>query len=210
MLRMYGFLPKTRALGPHERFALWVQGCGRSCAGCMTPDARPLDGGFSMAVSALAERILATEDIEGITITGGEPFLQAEELEKLVREVRSRRDFGVIVYTGFTLAELREKAEREPAIRNFLGAIDLLIDGPYMAERDDGRSLRGSDNQKIHPLTDRYAGIVSEWYGRSRRAAELHLVGDALFLAGIPGRDILRKWRKKELTKIGRERGGRF
>ncbi|MFP4308628.1 MAG: 4Fe-4S cluster-binding domain-containing protein, partial [Desulfococcaceae bacterium] len=57
MLRMYGFLPKTRALGPHERFALWTQGCGRSCAGCMTPDARPLDGGFSMAVSALAERI---------------------------------------------------------------------------------------------------------------------------------------------------------
>ncbi|MFP4422738.1 MAG: 4Fe-4S single cluster domain-containing protein [Desulfococcaceae bacterium] len=210
MLRMYGFLPKTRALGPHERFALWTQGCGRSCAGCMTPAARSMDGGFSMAVSALAERILAAEEIEGITITGGEPFLQAKGLVKLIREVRNRRDLGVIVYSGFPLPELREKKERESAVRNFLGSIDLLIDGPYLAERDDGRSLRGSDNQDVHPLTDRYAGIVSEWYGRSRRAAELHLVGEELFLAGIPGRDILRKWREKELTKMGRERGGRF
>lgn len=205
MLRLYGFLPKTKALGPHTRFALWMQGCGRSCEGCMTPEARSMDGGFSMAVSAVAERILATEGIEGITITGGEPFLQAGGLVKLIREVRNRRDFGVIVYTGFTLAELEEKAEREPAAREFLETIDLLIDGPYVAERDDGRSLRGSDNQAVHPLTDRYAEIVSDWYGQSRRAAELHLVGDALFLAGIPGRDILRKWRDKELTKIGRE-----
>jgi anaerobic ribonucleoside-triphosphate reductase activating protein len=164
-----------------------------------------MDGGFSVAVPALAEKILATEGVEGITITGGEPFLQAEGLAKLVGEVRSQRDFGVIVYTGFTLAQLEEKAEREPAIRELLETIDLLIDGPYLAELDDGRSLRGSDNQEVHPLTDRYAEIVSDWYGRSRRAAELHLVGDELFLAGIPGRDILRKWRDKELTKNCRE-----
>lgn len=164
-----------------------------------------MDGGFSMGVSELAERILATEDIEGITITGGEPFLQAEGLAKLVGKVRNRRDFGVIVYTGFTLAELRKKAERDSAVRDFLAAIDLLIDGPYLSERDDGKSLRGSDNQEVHPLTERYAGIVWEWYGRPRREAELHLVGEELFLAGIPGRDILKKWRDKALTKIGPE-----
>ena len=205
MLRLYGFLPKTRTLGPHCRFALWVQGCPRRCAGCMTPEARSMDGGFSVAVSELAERIAGTEGVEGITITGGEPFLQAEELETLVVEVRKRRDFGVIVYTGFTLAELRKKAEGEPAIRGFLGTIDLLIDGPYMAERDDGRSLRGSDNQEVHSPTERYAGIAAEWYGRSGRAAELHVVGEELFLAGIPGSDILGKWRRKELARTGRE-----
>lgn len=199
-IRLYAILPRTRALGPFTRFSLWVQGCRRGCPGCMTADAQSMDGGRRVAVETLAKEIAATPGIEGVTISGGEPFLQAPPLAALIRKARMIGDLGVILYTGYTLEALRGETEEAapPGAAELLNRIDLLIDGPYIREQDDGRSLRGSANQRLHFLTDRYAEVAADYYGKEKRRVEVHTFADGLFLAGIPGAETLAEWRRKK------------
>ena len=94
-------------LGPGTRFVVWTQGCPRSCPGCMTAASQQMNGGFSADTKQLAEEILQSGR-HGLTISGGEPFLQAKALADLIQEVRKKTDLGVMIYTGFTLEELQE------------------------------------------------------------------------------------------------------
>ncbi len=199
LTRIYAILPRTGTLGPFLRFALWVQGCPRQCPGCMTPDARPLDGGYLLNINTLTEQIIADSHIEGLTVSGGEPFLQAESLSRLIDRVLKKRDIGVIVYSGYTLQELHwlDSFEKKQGVRDLLDRADILIDGPYIQEMDDGLSLRGSKNQVIHQLTGRYDAVMKQYYGQPRRNVELHLLKDEIFLAGIPGVEMLKKWKLK-------------
>ena len=194
-LRLYMHVPRTRTLGPGVRYAIWVQGCPFRCPGCLTPDALSSEGGHPVPLEALAEDILATDGIEGLTLSGGEPFAQAAPLAALIRLLRAHRDLGVIVYSGFRLEALRRKAAQSfnAGIAALLRETDLLIDGLYVAALDDGRSLRGSANQRIHPLTDRYRAALDQ-YGQPRRAVEMHLVEDTLKMVGVPGPEMRARW----------------
>lgn len=170
--------PAVRVLGPGVRYALWIQGCGRRCPGCTAPTAWDMEAGQPIPVAALAWEI-ALSGAEGLTISGGEPFLQAEALGRMVELIRRRRDMGVIVYTGF----LHEELLGMEGAGTLLSQTDLLIDGPYIRELDDGRSLRGSSNQRVLPLTGRYRG--------------------ALGLYGAEGRPVERFWHGTEIHDVG-------
>jgi anaerobic ribonucleoside-triphosphate reductase activating protein len=197
-LRLYAYLPKTRALGPYTRFALWVQGCPRRCPGCMTPAARDLTAGTKFMIDELTELILSVYGIEGLTISGGEPFLQAGSLIELLSCLKHKKDLGLIVYSGYTLQELRNQEDSTlPAeSKDLLALTDILIDGPYIRELDDGYALRGSANQRIYCLNSRYKKNMAE-YNRPRREIEMHLLHDELVLAGIPGKQALKIWQEK-------------
>ena len=171
--------PCVVTLGPGRRFAVWVQGCDRRCPGCTAPDAWDMQAGDPISVSALATEI-ALSDAEGLTISGGEPFLQAEPLARMIAAVRRRRDMGVIVYTGFTLEELRGR----PDAQALLAQTDLLIDGPYIHEKDDGLSLRGSSNQRVIPITRRYLNQLDR-YGQPSRPVEVFRHGDVMHSVGV-------------------------
>jgi len=197
-LGLYLLMPGTEALGPYRRFAIWTQGCPRQCPGCMSPESRNPEDGVLIKINDLIQQITATPEIEGLTISGGEPFLQAGALGELIRQVRRNRDLGVIIYTGFQLEELQSKAGKgEGEIGELLGLCDLLIDGPYIEKLNDGLSLRGSSNQRIHALTGRYASLISQYYGVPNRKVELHLNQNDLVLVGIPGQSALTAWRAK-------------
>ena len=182
--------PAVRTLGPGVRYALWVQGCPRRCPGCVAPEAQALDGGTELETGALAWEILLS-GAEGLTISGGEPFLQAKALAGLIRTVRRKRDLGVIVYTGYLYEELLA----DPAARALLEQTDLLIDGPYVKELDDGKSLRGSSNQRVIPLTERYRGELS-LYGRPERPTEAFVHGAEVHYVGVSG-----EWKTPETAK---------
>ena len=80
---------KTKVLGPGVRYVVWVQGCKRRCPGCINPLGQPLsENGYWKSVAALEQDILHVEGLTGITISGGEPFLQAEALAKLVKLIK--------------------------------------------------------------------------------------------------------------------------
>jgi len=128
--------------------------------------------------------ILKTDGIEGITITGGEPFLQAKALIKLVECIKNKKDFGVIIYTGFTLKQLNNK--RDNHINKLLSLSDIVIDGLYVESLNDGSSLRGSSNQKITRFTSRYDDVFDRYYNVASREIEVHLQNKNALIVGIP------------------------
>ncbi|MBQ8160155.1 MAG: radical SAM protein [Clostridia bacterium] len=144
------------ALGPGERLCLWVSGCRRRCSGCANPELweqKPSQAvSVDRLISALGD-IFQTHRIDGITITGGEPFLQAEVLCEMLDAMDRLGGMpkDILVFTGFFLEEL----EAEEETRRLLERIGVLIDGPYERDNNDGVSaLRGSSNQRIHYLRE--------------------------------------------------------
>ncbi|GAA0460246.1 hypothetical protein Ade02nite_14470 [Paractinoplanes deccanensis] len=148
--------PACTVLGPGSRYVVWVQGCGIGCAGCVSPQWIPVDHSRARDVAGLADDI-AGRAADGLTISGGEPFAQADAVAALIAAVRERRDLSVMSYTGYTLEHLR--AHGSPGQHRLLGSLDLLVDGPYLAHRQAALRWRGSANQRLHFLTGRHAGL---------------------------------------------------
>lgn len=181
-LRIYMMPVTTEALGPYRRCAFWVQGCTRRCPGCISPDAQSLDGGVLVEVEQLAQQISQLSSVEGITISGGEPFLQQSALCELIDLVRKRRDLGVIVYTGLLYSEIAESPLAQRC--------DLIIDGEYVEKLNDDRSLRGSSNQNIICISDRYRSVVDSYYGCPGRRIEFIQRNGRFDMVGIPSKSI--------------------
>jgi anaerobic ribonucleoside-triphosphate reductase activating protein len=162
-VRVLRFLPATDAEGPGRRAALWVQGCSIRCPGCFNPHSWTVDGGEPVAWPELAEAVRAAaadHAIEGLTLLGGEPFDQAAPLAGLAEAVRAD-GLSVMTFTGYVLEDLRA-AGREDWDR-LLAATDLLVDGPYLAQRPERhRPWIGSDNQRFWFLTERYAHLADK------------------------------------------------
>jgi len=155
-VRVGARVPVTRVEGPGARYALWVQGCSIRCPGCCNPHLFEAAGGEAVGVDTLlAEVRRARPAIEGVTFLGGEPFEQAPALARLAAGARAL-GLSVMVFSGYTLEELRARADA--AVEAVLRVTDLLVDGRYDARRPE-RSRRwvGSENQRFHYLTDRYA-----------------------------------------------------
>jgi anaerobic ribonucleoside-triphosphate reductase activating protein len=163
VVRVLRFLPATVAEGPGRRAALWVQGCSIRCPGCFNPHSWATGGGEPVPWTDLAAAVRAAADegdIEGLTLLGGEPFDQAGPLGALAEAVRAE-GLSVMTFTGYVLEAL-QAAGREDWDR-LLAATDLLVDGPYMAERPERRRpWVGSDNQRFWFLTERYAHLAAD------------------------------------------------
>lgn len=152
MLRLSRAPEITSVLGPGRRGVLFLQGCNRRCKGCITPESWLLDVGIEYPIGQIIKWFLSL-DITGLTITGGEPMLQAMALMTLISSLRTVRDINVVCYTGFHLEELLATHELEQI--SLLAEIDLLIDGPYDLNLHKNLLWRGSANQRLILLTER-------------------------------------------------------
>ena len=150
----------------------------------MTPDSQNFDGGFDIAIDEIVNMIIDTKDIEGITISGGEPFVQAEALVNMIDKIKNIKDLGNIVYSGFTIEQLKDK--KNQFINKFLEYIDILIDGKYEDSLNGNISLRGSSNQNIYQLSNRYSEVFDKYYNKNIREIELHLEDKNMIVVGIP------------------------
>jgi anaerobic ribonucleoside-triphosphate reductase activating protein len=178
----------TTALGPGLRSVAWVQGCPLACHGCIAPDWISADRpARAMTPAELAAELLAHPDVSGFTFSGGEPMAQAAGLAEAIRIARDQRDLTLVCFTGYRLAELT----RRPAagVRDLLAQTDVLIDGRYVAARNDDRGLRGSANQRVHFLTGRLADAAAELRDGQRRT-EIRLRGSSALLVGVPVRPV--------------------
>jgi anaerobic ribonucleoside-triphosphate reductase activating protein len=144
--RVHAIEPRSRANGPGTRFVLWFQGCTLGCAGCFNPGTHAV-GGREVAIDTID-----FGDAEGISLSGGEPMQQPEAALALLRRARAR-GLSTLMFSGYTRAEI----EAHPLGPAVLAELDVLIDGRYVAADRLATGLRGSANQRIQLLTDRYA-----------------------------------------------------
>ena len=142
---------------------------------------------------------ITRENLKEVTISGGEPFLQSRALSSLTERLHSD-GYGIIIYTGYTLEELYGK--KDEYISKVLDSIDLLIDGEYVDDLNDGRRFVGSSNQRIISLSGRYPlSLLRENYNSFHRDDSLDSIAndDGIFVLGVPSKEMLEKLKNLNL-----------
>jgi anaerobic ribonucleoside-triphosphate reductase activating protein len=151
--RVHAVLPRSAANGPGLRFVIWSQGCALACPGCFNPETHTAADGVTRTAGELVDAVLAeVPDIEGVTLTGGEPLEQPDAVAAFCAELTARADLGVIVLTGFTRAEIEADPVRSAAVER----ADLVVAGRFNQRRRVAAGLRGSANKAYWDRTGRY------------------------------------------------------
>lgn len=149
-MKIAGIIDDSLSNGKGIRTVIFTQGCEHECRGCHNTHTWNRDAGEDIAIDKIIKIIKHNRGIvSGVTISGGEPFLQPKELLSLVTEINKQLpELNVAVYTGYTKKYLEESSDINNEILNI---IDVLIDGKFDAN-DTCSSLRytGSANQKIY------------------------------------------------------------
>ena len=194
--------PTTKVLGPGRRYALWLQGCEKRCPNCIFPAGRPRDrGGQWLSVEKIWAEIKSVPNLTGITLSGGEPFLQAEALARLIKFLRDESELDVMIFTGFTLLELQNRPDSATAF--LLANTDILVDGEYREELNTDSMYRGSDNQVVHFLSPKYLPYKDLIARTKNRSVEfVYRKGADFFMVGIPPKDFEKKFLSKLLKEV--------
>ena len=151
-MRIAGTVQDSIVDGPGFRFVVFTQGCELRCEGCHNPATWDKGGGEERLADDLISEMLGNPLTDGLTLSGGEPFLQAAECEKLAAAARVK-GLNVWAYTGYTFEELTAKARSEPSVAALLKQIDVLVEGPFvLALRTLSLRWRGSKNQRVLDL----------------------------------------------------------
>lgn len=196
MLKIGKFLISNYVNGPGRRFVIWFQGCPIRCKGCFNPEFWDEDGGISMSVEELISEIKFHKEIEGVTFTGGEPLVQGEDLLSLSKLIKSM-GLSIVCYTGYLLEDIL--ADKVPKAKDILSYVDILIDGPYVEAEKDSLIWRGSRNQRVHFLTDRYLHL-KPFVEKRVMEAEIQIGEKGIFITGIFDRKIWENL-KREMGK---------
>ena len=95
---MKGYVSSFQSMGtldgPGVRFVVFLQGCNLNCGCCHNPETRPIDGGSIYSAEEIAEKAARYKDYfgkdGGITLSGGEPIVQAGFAAEIFKECKKR------------------------------------------------------------------------------------------------------------------------
>lgn len=180
----------VHTLGPGERAGLWLTGCPRRCLGCTSPELWTQSESDAVDVSIIRDTLMHIKKARNaplrLTVSGGEPLLQARTLLVLFEMLRQETPIEVLLYTGYTRAEIEHGAAGNEAAK-LLHQIDVLIDGPFVEALNDGLPMRGSSNQTIHYLSSTVNPLEWDAYLRQGRHVEANvLASEHVIFIGIP------------------------
>ena len=145
-VRICGIVGASITDGPGFRYAIFVQGCSHHCPGCHNPHTHDPNGGELRDTAELIEARSKDPMISGVTLSGGEPFEQAEALLPIARAAKEK-GMELAAYSGYLYEDLLAD---NGARRALLELCDVLIDGPYIdAKRNLDIRFKGSENQRI-------------------------------------------------------------
>lgn len=149
-MRIAGFSKESIVDGLGYRYTIFVQGCKHACNGCHNPETWDMTAGTEYTdemLDKLADEIASDPIIDGITLSGGDPFYQAEDCVKLINKVKSRNsDFDIWAYTGFTWEQLLKDSKMLELVKK----CDVVVDGPFVLScRSLEIPFRGSTNQRL-------------------------------------------------------------
>ena len=180
-------------LGPGRRVGIWVQGCSIHCPGCVSQDTWPRDKSKAIAVADLLAwcRKVSANALDGVTISGGEPFEQPKALRALLDglvawRTRDKLDFDILCYSGMPQRNL------EKLHADLLARLDAIIPEPYVNDLPQGNVWRGSRNQPLVPLSAlgraRYTPHVEQGAEPHGKRIQAAVEGGRVWMIGIPGR----------------------
>lgn len=146
-MRIAGTVQDSIVDGPGFRFTVFTQGCSHRCPGCHNPHTHDPAGGTTHSIEELVERMRSNPLTDGLTLSGGEPFEQAEDCLLLARAAHEN-GLNVWSYTGYLFEYLRDQGTESQ--RALLAEVDVLVDGPFLlTERTLSLPWRGSGNQRL-------------------------------------------------------------
>jgi len=161
-ISMYSMAFPVTSLGPGSRAVIWVAGCPHRCPGCISPEMLDFQSGKRIPVPVLLRRLLKLDPltINGVTVSGGEPFSQPAPLIELFTGLREARpDWNIQIYSGYTLAQIQAATDRRAELLNH---VDILVDGLFVREIPQTHAFAGSGNQVVHYLTPRALALKPE------------------------------------------------
>lgn len=163
-MRIAGMVEESIVDGPGFRMAVFAQGCLQKCPGCHNPETHDPNGGREADTDDMIAVMRQNPLLDGITLSGGDPFLQPEPCLQLARAAHEL-GLNVWAYSGQTLDQLLALRAERPFLRELLAEIDVLVDGPFLIERRTlDMRFRGSDNQRVIdlPATLRSGSVVEK------------------------------------------------
>ena len=182
-------------LGPGRRVGLWLRGCGRGCPGCMSDDLWAAGPESRRPVEELFEEIDALRRetrAAGLTVSGGEPFQQAEGLKALLTLGRAAGWADVLIYSGFPVKEL---LAAHPWLPDLAAAV---VDGPYERDRPSREPWRGSAGQRLTLFRPELAELYDRWQHDEERKVQVIVSESGLVrLLGIPGQGDFERLRNR-------------
>lgn len=144
-LRLAGAIKESIVDGYGLRYVIFTQGCPHHCKGCHNPQTHDFNKGYLQDLASLYDEICKNPLLQGVTFSGGEPFMQAKNLSILAKHIKAL-GLDLTIYTGFTYEELLQ----EQAMKELLVLADVLIDGKFILEQKDlSLKFKGSKNQRI-------------------------------------------------------------
>lgn len=161
-LRLYGTVQDSIVDGPGLRYAVFVQGCPHACPGCHNPDSQPAEGGEVHSVQEVLADIRQNPLVQGVTLSGGEPFQQADACAELAEALKAE-GYNVWTYTGGLFEDLMANGGEDA--QRLIRSTDVLVDGPFVeALRSLDLKWCGSSNQRLIDVPKSLAaGSVILW-----------------------------------------------
>ena len=151
-MRIYGIVTDSIVDGPGYRTAIFTQGCPHHCPGCHNPESHDPDGGTEWTLDAVEAKFTGNPLLDGITLSGGEPFQQPAACAELARRAHAK-GLNVWTFSGYLYEKLLEMAQGNPAVADLLQQTDVLVDGPFLlGERSLELLYKGSKNQRTIDL----------------------------------------------------------
>ena len=142
-MKIANFQAESVVNGPGKRAVLWFQGCTLACPGCFNPHTHTKNAGENKTVQDIIDW-LRPLPVDGITLSGGEPFQQYPELLELLKTIRQELPhLSIVIFSGFYLHELNKFGSEA------LELTDAVIAGRYEQTQHVGDKLIGSANQEI-------------------------------------------------------------
>ncbi|MDO4283420.1 MAG: anaerobic ribonucleoside-triphosphate reductase activating protein [Clostridia bacterium] len=147
-IKIAGVVKESIVDGPGIRYTIFTQGCPHHCNGCHNPQTHDFNAGSFVRISKIVEDIQKDPLLKGITISGGEPFMQAKKIATLISNL-DRKKLNVMVYSGFEYEYLVKNANDENGYMDLLRSADILIDGKFeIDQKSEKLPFRGSLNQR--------------------------------------------------------------
>lgn len=178
----------VKVLGPGKRICIWFAGCKHMCRGCSNPELWSVNEKYFATIDQVEKliRSIAVENvIDGFTITGGDPMDQAVEIADLLEKVKDISE-DVMLYTGYEIAELTSDAHKK-----LLDKVAVLIDGKYEEDLNDNSFLRGSSNQTIHILKEKFNSKYCNYINDNHNKIQNFMINNEVVSVGIHKKDFI-------------------